>query len=131
MNNFIAYGRMTKNVEIRYPQNKPDMAIGSFGVAVNRKFEKDKTDFFNCVAFGKTAENLEKFFHKGDRILIQGEVNIDEFTDKNGNRVWATKVVVNNFDFIETKSEKGQAEKKDDGFLSIPDGLADEELPFA
>lgn len=130
MNTITLYGRMTKDVEIRYAQNKPDMAIGSFSVAVNRKFEKDKTDFFNCVAFGKTAENLEKFFHKGDRILLQGEVNIDEFTDKNGNKARATKVVVNNFDFIESKSEKGQAEQKDDGFLNIPDGI-DEELPFA
>lgn len=135
MNNVILLGRLTKDVDLRYATSKPDLAIAAFCVAVNRKpiGNETKTDFFNCTAFGKTAENISKFFSKGNRILVRGEVNIDEYDDKDGHKQRATKIVVSDFDFIESKSESKASvpsTSAGEGFMDIPAGL-DEELPFS
>jgi single-strand DNA-binding protein len=127
----IALGRLTRDVEMRYTQSAEPLAVGSFSIAVDRKDKEKKTDFFNCTAFGKTAENIEKFFKKGNKILVSGSLQNDKYTNKEGKEVTTTKIVVREFDFVESKSEKSEStEKKDgDGFMNIPDGI-DEELPF-
>lgn len=127
----IALGRLTKDVEVRYSQGNEPMAIGSFSIAVDRKDKDKKTDFFNCVAFGKTAENISKFFSKGKKILVSGALQNDKYTNKDGKEVTATKIVVREFDFVESKADGESKPKADaDGFMNIPDGI-DEELPFS
>ncbi len=125
-----AFGRMTKDVEIRYSQN--NTAVGSFSIASNRKINGENvTDFVNCTAFGKTAENIDKFFKKGNRILIYGSLQNDTYTNREGKKVTTTKISVESFDFVDSKSESTEntTSNAGDGFLNIPDGL-DEELPF-
>ena len=127
----IALGRLTKDVEVRYSQGNEPMAIGSFSIAVDRKDKDKKTDFFNCVAFGKTAENISKFFGKGKKILVSGTLQNDKYTNKDGKEVTATKIVVREFDFVESKADGESKPKADaDGFMNIPDGI-DAELPFS
>lgn len=128
-----AFGRMTKDVEIRYSQN--GTAVGGFSIAIGRKQNgEDVTDFFNCTAFGKTAENIDKFFKKGNRILVYGTLQNDTYTNKEGKKVTTTKISVESFDFVDSKSESKPdskpTENAGDGFLNIPDGLEDSELPF-
>ena len=130
MNTVILMGRLTKDPEVRYTTGTEPMAIASFGIAVDRKGKEKVTDFFNCVAFKKTAENIEKFFRKGNKILVTGAVQNDKYTNKDGKEVTTTKIVVNEFDFVESKSEKTEPKADADGFMNIPDGIDDSELPF-
>ena len=137
MNKVILMGRLTKDVETRYAANKPDMAIGAFCIAVDRKpvGGEKKTDFFNCIAFGKTAENIGKWFRKGSKIIVCGEINNDEYTDKEGKKQRTTKIIVNEFDFVDSKSDnkaetKANVDVDENGFMKIPESL-EEELPFA
>lgn len=130
MNIVILMGRLTKDVEVRYTTGEKPLAVGGFGLAVDRRCKEKVTDFFNCVAFGKTAENIEKYFRKGNKILVTGTVQNDEYTNKEGKKVTTTKIMVNEFDFVESKGEKTEAKTDADGFMNIPDGLDDSELPF-
>lgn len=139
MNKVILMGRLTKDVDIKSVKNG-ETTLGSTAIAVDRGY-KDKdgnkvTDFINLKAFGKTAENLAKYFGKGNRILIEGSLNIDATEDADGNKKYYTNVIVEKFDFVETKSESNasaaSASKPDGG---IGAGFAssignDEELPF-
>ena len=143
MNKFIIVGRPTADPEVRYSQD--GKSIARFNFAVNRRFKRDnepEADFFSCVAFGKTAETIEKLVRKGTKILIDGECRNNNYTDDSGVRHYGTQVIVNMFEFCESKSKDtsrefrqeppiGSAADADDGFMSIPDGLDDEELPFS
>lgn len=137
MNNCVMYGRLSKDVELRYSSNQ--MAVGRFSLAVNRQYQKQdkKTDFFNMVAFGTVAENIEKFFRKGSRIVVRCHAQQEEYTNKDGNRVSTVGFIVDSFSFVDTMAEGGIAtsqipepEESSDGFMNIPSGI-DEELPFA
>lgn len=143
-NNVVLIGRMTKDAELRYSQGENSLAVASFTIAVNRsrKAEGQPTaDFISCSAFGKTAENIEKFFKKGNRIAVSGHIQTNRYTNKDGNTVFSTQVVVDTFAFIESKTEReqtGDAEKIQsnvnasvgiDDFMSVPDSIT-EELPF-
>lgn len=105
MNQIVIKGRLTKDPEIR--KTNSDKKVASFSVAVNRRFDRDTTDFINCEAWGKTAELLEKFFHKGQEIMICGELHLDNFKDKNGNSRTTAKVVADQVEFCGTRQVEG------------------------
>ena len=106
MNRIELMGRLTKDVEIRQTKNKTE--VGAFTLAVQRKLDKETTDFIDCVVFGKLVDILTKYTKKGDRIVVCGELNINNYTDKEGNNKKSTVVIVNDFYFIEYKKEEEQ-----------------------
>lgn len=132
MNKSIFTGNLTRDPEIRYSQGT-NMAVAHFGIAVNRKFAKDgetDTDFFNCTAFGKTAEFIEKYFHKGSRIFLTGRVQNDNYTNKNGEKVYSVQIIVEDVEFGEKKNAQVPAsDNSDDDFVKIPEGQQGD-IPF-
>ena len=87
MNKVILMGNLTRDPEIRYSQGENSLAIARFGIAVNRRFARQgdtDTDFFNCTAFGRQAEFVEKYFRKGSRMLMTGRIQNDNYTNNNG-----------------------------------------------
>ena len=137
MNKWIGIGRATKKPEIRYSQGANATAIASFSIAVDRKFKRDgepDADFFNCTAFGKQAEFCEKYLDKGTKIVVVGRIQNDNYTNRDGQKVYSTKVMVDEIEFAESKKADSESAPKEqkadkDGFVSIPEGI-DEELPF-
>lgn len=135
MNQVILVGRLTKDPEIKYGNN--GATITRFSVAVDRRYSKEgeqSADFINCVSFGKTAEFIEKYFKKGNRIAIVGRIQTGSYKKQDGTTVYTTDVIVNDVEFVESKNSSGgnaqsQAPSNDDGFMNIPD-IPDEELPF-
>lgn len=134
-NNFSGIGRITKDIEIR---TAGDKSVTDFTIAINR-FAKDKdhpmADFIDCTAWGKNAENIEKFFHKGDRIAVSGRVQVDNYEDKDGVKRKSWKVQVADFDFIENKKDHTAANESSNEKVSektsSDDGDSSEEvLPF-
>ena len=119
MNKVILMGRLTSDPELR--QTNSGLSLCNFSIAVNRRFNKDETDFFNCVAWRQTAEFISKYFGKGQQILLSGELNNESFTDKGGNKRTVTKVVVDEVNFCGSKNE-GSANQ------STPTKTADEVL---
>lgn len=149
MNTVTLMGRIAQDPETRYTQaGEP---IFNFSFAVNRRFVRNggpEADFFRCVAFGKTGERMDKLhISKGTKLLIQGELNNSKWTDKQGTQRETTQIVVNDFDFCESKNagqgapaaavparretatRRPAAEIPEDAFMQIPDGI-DAELPF-
>jgi len=137
-NRVILMGRLTRDPEVRYSQGEQPKAIARFTLAVNREYQKqgDETqaDFINCVSFGGTAEFIEKYFHKGNSILVEGRIQTGSFEDKEtGKKVYTTDIVVEKARFTGEKREsQQQAAPADNGgeFMSIPDNIV-EELPFS
>lgn len=148
MNTVTLMGRLSQEPETRYTQSGE--AVYNFNFAVNRRFIRSggpEADFFRCVAFGKTGERMSKLsIGRGTKLLIQGELQNQVWTDKNGNKRETTQIIVNDFDFCESKNTQAQgsapapartetatkkpaAETPEDAFMRIPDGL-DEDLPF-
>ncbi|MBR6230215.1 MAG: single-stranded DNA-binding protein [Eubacterium sp.] len=106
MNKLILMGNLTRDPEIRYSQGS-NMAIARFSIAVNRRFPREgepDSDFFNCTAFGKQAEFVEKYFHKRSRMLLSGRVQNDNYTNKNGEKVYSVQVIAEDIEFAERKS---------------------------
>ena len=101
MNNVQLIGRTTKEIDVRYTSGQ-QMAVAKFTVAVNRRGRDKGSDFISCVAFGRTAETLEKYVHKGHRIGISGHIQTGSY-EKDGHRVYTTDVIVDEFDFLEPK----------------------------
>lgn len=133
MNNFTFSGRLTKDPEIRYSND--GKCVARFDIAVNRRYKREgeaDADFFNCVAFGKTAEVFEKCsVCKGVKLICESEVRNSNYTDRDGVKHYGTQVVVNSFEFAESKKSNNAPEPTPDkdGFMTVPDGI-DEELPF-
>ena len=131
MNHVIMMGRLTKDPEIRYTNS--GKTIGSFSIAVERRFKSEgqpEADFFNCTTFGKQAEFVEKYLKKGTKILLSGEIQNNNYKDKNGNQQYSVQIMVNELEFAESK--RAQAENNteaNNGFINVPEGL-EEELPF-
>lgn len=124
MNHVTMLGRLSKEPEIRRGSaNGKDYVVAAFPIAVDRRFQKDKTDFFNCTAFGKTAEFIEKYISKGNRIAIAGTLQNEQY-EKDGKKLTATKIIVEEVDFADSKKET----EKDD-FVSVPEGV-ENDLPF-
>lgn len=139
MNKVILMGRLTRDPEVRYSQGNTPTAIARYALAVDRKFKKDgepTADFINCVAFGKSGEFAEKYLHQGMKIAVTGRIQTGNYTNKDGQKVYTTDVIVEEHEFCESKngSSSGNTSGKnttssDKGFMNIPDGI-DAELPF-
>lgn len=146
MNKVILMGRLTREPEVRYSQGDNSMAIARYTLAVDRRFRRDNSDqtadFIGCVAFGRAAEFAEKYLHQGTKIAITGRIQTGSYTNKDGQRVYTTDVVVEEQEFAESKNAAAgggdfqaaparpePSAAPADGFLNIPDGI-DEELPF-
>ena len=138
MNKVILCGRLTRDPEIRYSSGERNMCIAKYTIAVDRKFKQDgqaSADFISCIAFGKNGEFAEKFLKKGIKIIVVGRIQTGSYKNKDGNTVYTTDVMVEEYEFCESKnaSEKPANESNEgpvsDGFMNIPDGI-DEELPF-
>lgn len=137
MNKIILMGRLTRDPEVRYSDD--NKAVGRFALAVDRKFKKDggpTADFFNCTAFGKTAEFVEKYLRKGTKILLTGSIQNDNYTNGHGEQVYAMQVIVDEMEFAESKNAQGsgtnepaQTQTTSGGFMNLPDGI-DDEMPF-
>ena len=142
MNKVILMGRLTRDPEVRYSQGDSQMTIARFSLAVDRRFKKQgdtvTADFFNCTAFGKQGEFVEKYLKQGIKILLTGHIQNDNYTNKEGQKVYAIQIIVEELEFAESKSSQGsndnsqpnQGEADADGFINIPDSI-DSTLPFA
>lgn len=136
MNKVVLVGRLTRDPEIRYANNEKNTCTARFSLAINRKFKTNgqyEADFPNCVAIGKTAEFVEKYFHKGDMIALDGHIQTGSYTNKDGNKVYTTDVFAENVEFAQSKSDSSNSNNSkplSDGFMNIPDGI-ESELPFA
>lgn len=134
MNKTLLIGRTTKDPDIRYTQSEQPMTIARFNLAVDRRFKKDgeqSADFISCVAFGKTAEFIEKYVFKGTKIAVEGRIQTGSYTNKDGNKVYTTDVVVEQVEFAEAKTDsKSAAKGSNDDFMNVADELDDEGLPF-
>jgi single-strand DNA-binding protein len=134
MNKTILSGRLCADPEVRVGTS--GSAITSFNLAVDRRFKRDgdaDADFFKCVAFGKTAEFIEHYFHKGNKILIEGEVRNNNYTDKDGKMVYGTQILINAVEFGESKASSQATQPTTpsaDDFNKV-DASAGEELPFS
>ena len=137
MNSVQLVGRLTRDPEMRYTDG--GSAIARFSLAVDRRYKSENgptADFLNCVAFGRTAEFIEKYFRKGMRMGCQGRIQTGSYTNNDGQKVYTTDVVVESCEFVESKASQqpeennngfGPADEK--GFMNIPDYI-DEEIPF-
>lgn len=151
MNKAILVGRLTRDPEVRYSQGDNATAVARYTLAVDRRFKRDgepTADFIPCVVFGRSAEFAEKYFRQGLRIVVSGRIQTGSYTNREGQKVYTTDVVVEEQEFAESKNAGGSnggysapqhnnpapsANTSDlgsaDGFMNIPDGI-DEELPF-
>ena len=150
MNKVILMGRLTRDPEVRYSAGENALAIARYTLAVDRRFRRDgeaSADFISCVVFGRGAEFAEKYFHQGIRIVVSGRIQTGSYTNREGQKVYTTEVVVEEQEFAESKaasdnyaashpqqsspapSMPAPSAASADGFMNIPDGI-DEELPF-
>lgn len=140
MNKVLLVGRLTRDPDIR----TGNVTTARFSIAVDRRYKKEgdqvTADFPSCVAFGKTADFIDKYFHKGMRIGIEGRIQTGSYTNRDGQKVYTTDVICEAVEFVESKnsssgnsgggSQSAPPQTDADGFMAIPDGLEDEGLPF-
>lgn len=137
MQKWLGTGRLVRNPEIRYSQGEKPCCFAKFTIAVNRRFKKENepdADFITCNAFGKTAEVIEKYFTKGMKMEVVGEIRTGSYTNKDGAKVYTTEIAAEEVEFAESKQNgnsggQSQQASNSDGFMNIPEGI-DEELPF-
>ncbi len=149
MNKAILIGRLTRDPEVRYSQGENSTAIARFTLAVDRRFQRtgetQTADFIGCVAFGKQAEFVERYFKQGMKMVLAGRIQTGSYTNKDGQKVYTTDIVAEDIEFAESKGSNGDSgfqqggshkefrpepsSAMGDGFMNIPDGI-DEELPF-
>lgn len=138
-------GRLTRDPNITYSQGTDNMAIARFTLAVDRRVSRQEgsdqqtADFISCVCFGRQAEFAEKYLRQGIKVAVTGRIQTGSYTNKDGQKVYTTNVVLDDIEFAESKNAGGPASTSApsrpepsaavDGFMNIPDGL-DEELPF-
>ena len=144
MNKVIEIGRLVREPEIRYSQGANTTCIAKFTLAVDRKFKQEgqpNADFINCIAFGKLGEFAEKYLRQGIKIAVTGRIQTGSYTNKDGNKVYTTDVVVEECEFAESKNANGSSPSQpasnmsapamaSDGFMNLPLGVEDEGLPF-
>ena len=140
MNNISLMGRAVRDAEIRYSTGDKPVAFGSYTLAVDRPWRKDKekeTDFILCKVVGKSAEFAEKYITQGTKMVVTGAMQIDNYTDKDGNKRQTAYVQIATQEFAESKGSNSGASRPEptnasaDGFMNIPDGVEDEGLPFS
>ena len=153
MNKTILMGRLTKDPDVRYSQGENSRAIARYTLAVDRRRvnadgQRD-ADFISCVAFDRAAEFAERYLHKGSKIAVTGRIQTGSYTNRDGQKVYTTDVIIEDQEFAESKAasqsgsyqggqssyqaparEEKPAAPLDDGFINIPDGVEDDGLPF-
>ena len=134
MNKVELVGRLTKDPEVRTGQGE-NSTVARFSVAINRKFKNNEgkydADFPNVIAFGKTAQFIEQYFHKGMMIGLTGRIQTGSYTNKDGVTVYTTDVVAEDVEFVESKNNGQPAQKpSNNDFMNVPDNAPDE-LPFS
>lgn len=143
MNKVILMGRLTRDPEVRYGAGENFTAVARYTIAVDRRFKRDgeqNADFIGCVAFGRNAEFAEKYLRQGTKIVLTGRIQTGSCTNRDGQKVYTTDIVVEEQEFAENKaagnggqnnySRPSAATSDTDGFMTIPDGI-DDELPFS
>ena len=142
MNKVILMGRLTKDPEVRYAQGDNESAVARYSLAVDRKFKRDgepTADFINCVAFGRSAEFAEKYLRQGTKIAIVGRIQTGSYTNKDGQKVYTTDIVVEEQEFAESKASQSEDQpipKPNPSAYTTPsewqniDESIQEELPF-
>lgn len=137
MNKVILMGRLTRDPEVRYSQGERSMAIAKYMLAIDRRKTQQNSnpgaDFINCVAFDRAGEFAEKYFRQGLRVLISGHLQTGSYTNKDGQKVYTTDVIVESQEFADSRrdgSGAGSRGSKDDDFMNIPDNVEDGGLPF-
>ena len=155
MNKVILMGRLTRDPEVRYSQGERSMAIARYTLAVDRRGRRGQegseqtADFINCVAFDRAGEFAEKYFRQGMRVLISGRIQTGSYTNRDGQKVYTTEVIIEDQEFADSKNGAGgssgggyaggyqqpaprpePSSAIGDGFMNIPDGVEDEGLPF-
>lgn len=129
LNRVFLCGRLTADPTVRYANDK---AVANFNLAVDRRSKDDGADFPSCVAFGKTAEFIEKYVKKGTKLIIEGRLQTGSYTDKDGRKVYTTNVVADNVEFAESKGSANaqpSEESKEPDFMKVDESI-DSELPF-
>ena len=137
MNQAIICGRLVRDPEIRYTNGEEAKAVAKYTIAVDRMRDKE-ADFISCVAFGKSAEFAERYFRKGQRVLISGRIQTSSYTNKDGQKVYTTGVLIATQEFADGKGAGGEqassrpspSNASADGFMNIPDSADAEGLPF-
>ena len=149
MNKVILMGRLTRDPEVRYSSGERAMAIARYTLAVDRRGRRSEgseqtADFIPCVAFDKSGEFAEKYFRQGMRVLISGRIQTGSYTNKEGQKVYTTEVIIEDQEFADSKNSSGSStgsgynesfrpspeNASSEGFMNIPDGVDDEGLPF-
>ena len=137
MNKVIIIGRFTRDPEIKYSTGENATATARFSLAVNRRFKNKEgnydADFINCVAFGKTAEFIEKYFTKGMAIGITGRIQTGSYINNEGQKVYKTEVVVEETEFVESKNKgtsDNVANNNADSNSDFEETASDDEMPF-
>jgi single-strand DNA-binding protein len=142
MNRVILIGRLTRDIEVKYTQSAEPMAVAKFSLAVDRGAKKEgqpTADFINCTAFGKTAENVSKFFAKGNKIAVVGSLRVESYKGQDGVNKTYVNVVVDSFDFCESRGntsapteQKSYPRSEDTDTQSAPFFISDDvgDLPF-
>ena len=147
MNRAILMGRLTRDPEVRYSSGERSMASARYTLAVDRGFKRgdsseQNADFIPCVAFDKAGEFAERYFRQGMRVLVSGRIQTGSYTNKEGQKVYTTEVIIDTQEFADSKgasdgsssyqasTRPSPASASTDGFMNIPDGVDDEGLPF-
>lgn len=140
MNKVIISGRVVRDADVRYSQTvNGSMAVARYTLAVGRAFKKEgeAADFINCIAFGKNGEFAEKYLHQGTKIIVEGRWQTGNYTNKDGQKVYTNDCVVERHEFCESRTNQQSnnngimgGNASSDSFMSIPDNVADEGLPF-
>lgn len=156
MNKVILMGRLTRDPEVRYSSGEKSMAIARFSIAVDRRFKRPgdtvEADFFNCTAFNKQGEFVERYLRKGTKVVVSGRIENDNYTNREGQKVYSVRVIVEEIEFAESKAasqrndgyqrnddyqggfqpmpEQASSQPVSGDFMNIPVGVEDEGLPF-
>lgn len=133
MNKVILMGRLVRDPDVRYTQGQSQIAVARFTLAINRRYKKENeqsVDFIACIAFGKIGEFAEKYLNKGIKIVIDGHWQTGSYTNKDGQKVYTNDCIVENIDFAESKKAENTQATNESGFMTLPDDIDENELPF-
>ena len=134
MNKVILMGRLTRDPDVRVSTGERQMSIARYTLAVDRRFKRDgdqTADFIGCVAFGKLGEFAEKYLRKGTKVVVTGRIQTGSYTNKEGQKIYTTDVVIEDQEFADSKAGTvPPAAVSSDGFMNLPEGVEDEGLPF-
>lgn len=131
MNKWAGLGRLVRDPEIRKGKTSKgeEMLVARYTLAIDRRGKDAGADFISCVVFGKGAEFAEKYLKKGTKIAVTGRIQTGDYTNKDGQKVYTTDVIIEEQEFAESKKSEPTQTAPDDEFVPIPDDITDS-LPF-